>query len=160
MSSCNVPNQNVHIVNSISHHTKPLSVGKSDCLCNVSKSVIKQIVYKIINICQVFNPVQESAVVNHSKCACKPPFNASSHKHGIMKSLNVKNILMTSVYFYELVLSFFIFHHNSCNGNVDNFLKRYIKHKNFSWNNFFNYGSFIDHDVYSVNIFNISHTNV
>ena len=40
MSSCNVGNRNVHIVNSISHHTKPLSVGKSDCSRNVSKPVI------------------------------------------------------------------------------------------------------------------------
>ena len=40
MSSCNVRNQNVHIVNSISDHTKPLSVGKSDCTRNVSKLVI------------------------------------------------------------------------------------------------------------------------
>ena len=30
MRSCNVRNRNFHIVNSISHHTKPLSVGKSD----------------------------------------------------------------------------------------------------------------------------------
>ena len=40
MSSCNVRNQNVHIVDSISHRTKPLSVGKSDCSCNVSKPAI------------------------------------------------------------------------------------------------------------------------
>ena len=40
MSSSNVRNRNVCVVNSISHHTKPLSVGKSDCSCNVSKPVI------------------------------------------------------------------------------------------------------------------------
>ena len=40
MSSYHVRNRNVHIVNSISHHTKPLSVGKSDCSRNVSKPVI------------------------------------------------------------------------------------------------------------------------
>ena len=37
MISYNVRNRHVHIVNSISHHTKPLSVGKSDCSRNVSK---------------------------------------------------------------------------------------------------------------------------
>ena len=37
MISCNVRNRHVHLVNSISHHTKLLSVGKSDCSPNVSK---------------------------------------------------------------------------------------------------------------------------
>ena len=106
MSSCNVRNQNVHIVNSISHHIKPLNVGKSDCSRDVSKPVIR-----------------ESVVVNISNSACKRSFNVSSHKHGVTKSLNVRSILMTSIYFYELFLLFFIFHHNFCNGNVDNFLK-------------------------------------
>ena len=54
MSSFNVRNQKVLIANSISHHTKLLSVGKSDCSRNVSKPVI----------C-------ESVVVNLSKRACK-----------------------------------------------------------------------------------------
>ena len=39
MSSCNIRNRNVQFINSISH-TKPLSVGKSDCSHNVSKPVI------------------------------------------------------------------------------------------------------------------------
>ena len=140
MSSCNVRNRNVLIVNSISHHTKPLSVGKSDCSRNVSKPVIR-----------------ESVVVNLSKRARKRSCNVSSHKHGVSKSLNVKNILMTSIYFYELVLLFFIFHHNFCNGNIDNFFKGYVTRNNFSRNKFLNYDSVIYHDV---NIFNISHTNV
>ena len=40
MSSCNAPNRNYHIIKSISHHAKPLSVGRSDCSYNVSKPVI------------------------------------------------------------------------------------------------------------------------
>ena len=64
---------------------------------------------------------------------------------------------MTSIYFYELVLLFFISHHNFCNGNVNNFLKGYITRNNFSRNKFLNYDTFIYRDV---NIFNISHTNV
>ena len=125
MSPCNVHSQNVLIVNSVCHHTKPLSVGKSDCSRNVSKPVI----------C-------ESVVVSLSKCARKQSCNVSSHKHGVTKSLNVRNILMTSIYFYELVLLFFIFHHNFCNGNVDNFFKGYVTHNNFSRNKFLNYDSF------------------
>ena len=140
MSSCNVCNQNAHIVNSISHHTKPLNVGKSDCSHNVNKPVI----------C-------ESVVVKLSKCACKRSFNVSSHKHGVAKPLNERNILMTSIYFYEMVLLFFIFHHNFCNSTVDNFFKGSVMHNNFSRNKFLNYNSFICH---SISIFNISLTNV
>ena len=140
MSSCNVRNQHVHIVNSISYHTKPFSVGKSDCSRDVSKPVIR-----------------ESVVVNISNSARKQSFNVSSHKHGVTKSLTVRSILMTSIYFYELVLLFFIFHHNFCNGNVDNFFKDYVTCNNFSRNKFLNYDRFI---YYDVNIFNISLTNV
>ena len=139
MSYCNVRNQNVHIVNCVSHHTKPLSVGKSDCSCNVGKPVI----------C-------ESVVVNLSKCAFKRSFDITSHKHGVTKSLNVRSILMTSIYFYDLILMFFIFHHNFCSDSVDNFFKGYVMHGSFSTNEFLNYGSFVYHDV---NIFNISRTN-
>ena len=66
MSSCNVRIRNVLIVNSISHHTKPLSIGKSDCSRSVSKPVIR-----------------ESVVVNFSNCARKRSCNVSSHKHGV-----------------------------------------------------------------------------
>ena len=64
---------------------------------------------------------------------------------------------MTFIYFYELVLLFFIFHHNFRSNNVDNFFKGYVTRNNFSRNKFLNYDRFIYHDV---NIFNISHTNV
>ena len=139
-SSCNVRNCNVHIVDSISHHIRPSSVNKSDCSHDVSKPVIR-----------------ESVVVNISNSARKRSFNVSSHKIGVTKPLNVRSILMTSIYFYELVLLFFIFHHNFCNSNVDDFFKGYVLHINFSRNRFLNYDRFIYHDV---NIFNISHTNV
>ena len=140
MSSCNVDIRNVHIVNSISHDIKPLSVSKSDCFRDARKPVIR-----------------ESVVVKISNSARKRSFNVSSHKNGVTKSLNVRSILMTSIYFYELVLLFFIFHHNFCNGNVHNFFKGYVKRNNFSRNKFLNYDRFIYHDV---NIFNISHGNV
>ena len=95
--------------------------------------------------------------MNLSKRARKRSFNVSSHKHGDTNSLHVKSILMRFIYFYELVLLFFIFHHNFCNGNSDNFFKGYATRSNFSRNKFSNYGSFIYHHV---NIFNISDTNV
>ena len=34
----------------------------------------------IINNRQVFNPVRESVVVNHGKCASKRSFNVRNHK--------------------------------------------------------------------------------
>ena len=139
MSSCNVCNRNVRIVNSISHHTKLLSVGKSDCSRNVSKPVI-----------------HESVVVNLSKSACKRCFNVSSHKHVVTKSLNVRSILMTFIYFYELVLLLFIFHHNFYNSNVDNFFKGYLTRDNFSRDKFLNYDSLF----IIMSIFSLYHTQM
>ena len=82
-------------------------------------------VCKMINNCEVFNPVCGSVVLNHSKRDNKRSFNVNnkrsfnvnnkrsfnirSHKHGVIKSLNVRHILMTFIYFYELVLLFLIF---------------------------------------------------
>ena len=60
----------------------------------------------------------------------------------------------------SIVLLIFVFHHNFCNGNVDNFFKGYVTRNNFSRNNFLNYDNLFYHNVHSVNIFNISHTNV
>ena len=117
MSSCNVRNRNVHIVNSVSHHTKPFSVGKSDCSRNVSKPLI-----------------HKSVVANLNKRAHKQSFNVSSQKHGVAKSLNARSILMTSIYFYGLALLFFIFRHNFYNGIVDNFFKSYVTRNSFSRN--------------------------
>ena len=107
--------------------------------------------------------IPQGILWNHSKRDNKRSFNVSSHKHDVTKPLNVRKILMTSIYFYELVLVFFTFHHNFCYGNVDNFFKGYVTRKNFSNYNFLNHDftlSFIYHDIHSLNIFNISHTNV
>ena len=89
MSSCNVRNRNVHIVNSVGHHTKPLSAGKSDCSCNVSKPVI----------CG-------SIVVNLSKHARKQSFNVSIHKHGVNRALARKLKMMAFPQNWEIRLVF------------------------------------------------------
>ena len=70
MNCCNIRNRNVYIVISISHHTKPLSVGKPECSRDVSKPVIR-----------------ESVVVRISNSARKRSFNVSSHKHGLQSQL-------------------------------------------------------------------------
>ena len=85
-SSCNLRNRNVFIINSISHHIEPLTVGKSDYSRNVKKPVIR-----------------ESVIVNFSKSARKRSCNVNSHKRGILKSLNVRNILMTPIYFCKFL---------------------------------------------------------
>ena len=59
---------------------------------------------------------------------------------------------MMSIYFYELVLLFFIFHHNFCNNNVNNFFKGYVRCNNFFTNDFLTSNS--------VAIFNIPHKYV
>ena len=57
--------------------------------------------------------------------------NKNSRQHDFTKSC-----LMMSIYFYELALLFFIFHHNLCNNNVDNFFKGYVRCNTFSTNDF------------------------
>ena len=59
---------------------------------------------------------------------------------------------MMSIYFYELVYLFFMFHHKFCNNNFDNFFKGYIRCNNFSTNQVLTSSS--------VAIFNIPHKNV
>ena len=78
-------------------------------------SPLNKSVCKIIKVRQVVNPVYESVIGNHSKRAGKQSFNVSSQKHGVTRSLNVKNILMTSLYTYESAIFFFIFHQNFSN---------------------------------------------
>lgn len=61
MNSCNVHDRNVHSVSSISHHIKPLNIGKSDFCSNIGKPVMckfsNKSVYNLISECQAVNPV-------------------------------------------------------------------------------------------------------
>ena len=86
--------------------------------------------------------------------------NKNSRQHDFTKPFSVVNILMMSIYFFELVLLFFIFHHNFCNNNVDNFFKGYVRCSNFSNNKFLTSTSFIYRAFNNVAIFNIPHKNV
>ena len=60
MNSCNVHDRNVHSVSSISHHIKPLNIGKSDFCSNIGKPVMckfsNKSVYNLISECQAVNP--------------------------------------------------------------------------------------------------------
>ena len=44
-------------------------------------------------------------------------------QHGFTKTCSSVNTLMMSIHFYELILLFFIFHHNFCSDNVTIFSK-------------------------------------
>ena len=68
------------------------------------------------------------------------------------KPFSAVNILMICIFFYELVILVFIFHHNFCNNNVDNFFKGYVRCNNFSTNKFLTSSS--------IAIFNIPGKNV
>ena len=107
-------------------------------------------------------PIPQGILWNHSKRDNKRSFNVSSHKHDVTKPLNVREILMTSIYFYELVLVFFTFHHNFCYGNVDNFFKGYVTRKNFSNYNFLNHDFTLSLFITTstVSIFSIYHTQM
>ena len=78
--------------------------------------------------------------------------NKNIRQHDFTKLFSTVNILMMSIYFYELVLLFFISHHNFCNNNVDNFFKGNVRCNNFSTDKFLTFNS--------VAIFNIPHKNV
>ena len=78
--------------------------------------------------------------------------NNNSRQHDFTKPFSAVNILMMSIYFYELVLLFFMFHYNFCNNSVDNFFKGYVRCNNFSTNTFLTSNS--------VAIFNIPHKGV
>ena len=78
--------------------------------------------------------------------------NKNIHQHDFTKLLSTVNILMMSIYFYELVLLFFISHHNFYNNNVDNCFKGNVRCNNFSSNTFLTFNS--------VAVFNIAHKNV
>ena len=63
---------------------------------------------------------------------------------------------MMSLYFYELVLSFFIFHYNFRNDNVDNLSGEMI----FFTNEFLTSNRFIYRKFHSITISNITHKDV
>ena len=74
-----------------------------------------------------------------------------SHLNLLVNLLWYRNILMNNL---------FIFHHNFCNNNIDNFFKGYVKCNNISSNKFLASNSFICHEFNNVAIFNILHRNI
>ena len=147
---------NVHNVSCYSQLIKTFNVAKSVCSSNASNSVIYNStctpVSNFVSDCQSVKP---ACKLNGVKRKCpheRLVNNKNSCQHDFTKSFSAMNILMMSIYFYELVLLFFIFHHNFCYDNVDNFFKGYVRCNNFATNDFLTSNS--------VAIFNIPHKYV
>ena len=131
---------NVRNVSCYSQLVKTFNVTKSVCSSNASNSVIYNSTCKpvsnFVSDCQSVKPARKLKGVKQKHPHERPVNNKNSHQHDFTKSFSAVNILMMSIYFYELVLLFFIFHHNFCNNNVDNFFKGYVRCNNFSTNDF------------------------
>ena len=135
-------------------------------LLNLSVPVIQLIPSFVIPLVSLFLILLVTAsqlkliAVNQKRPHERLVTNKDNRQHDFTKPITVANILMMSIYFHELVLLFFMFHHNFCNNNVDNFFKGYVKCNNFSTNKFLMSNSFICREFNSVAIFNIPRTNV
>ena len=72
------------------------------------------------------------------------------------------NLFVNLLMWYRKILmnNLFIFHHNFCNNNVDNFFEGYVKCNNISSNKFLTSNSFICHEFNNVATFNILHRNI
>ena len=91
------------------------------------------------NLCEVNNYLRKFVknIINYNL------HKRNSHQHDFTKSFSAVKILMMSIYFYDLVLLFFIFHHNFYINNVDNFFKGYVRCNNFSANDFLTFNSVV-----------------
>ena len=90
-------------------------------------------VSNFVTACQSVKPARKLIDVNWKRPHEQLVNNKNSRQHDFTKPFSAVNILMMSIYFYELVL---LFHHNFCNKNVDNFFRCYIRCNNFSTNKF------------------------
>ena len=124
--------RNVRNVNSINQLiVKTFNVTKTVCSSNASSSVICNSTCKpvsnFVSDCQSVKPARKLIDVNRKRPHDRLVKIKNSCQHDFTKRFSAINILMMSIYFYELVLLFFIFHHNFCNNNVDNFFKGYVR---------------------------------
>ena len=137
---------------------KTFNFTKTVCSSNASNSVICNFTCKpvsnFVSDCQSVKPGRKVIDVNRKRPHDRLVNNKNSRQHYFTKPLpfSAVNILMMPIYFYELVLLFFIFPHNFCNNNVDNFFKYYVSCDNFSTNKFLTSNS--------IAIFNISDKNL
>ena len=93
-------------------------------------------VSNFVTACQSVKPARKLIDVNWKRPHEQLVNNKNSRQHDFTKPFSAVNILMMSIYFYELVLLFFTFHHDFCNNNVDNFFKGYVRCNSFSTNKF------------------------
>ena len=103
--------RNVLKVNSISQLVKTFNVTKTVCSSNASNSVIYNSTCKpvsnFVSACQSVKPARKLIDVNRRRPHERLVNNKNSHQHDFTEQFSAVNILMMSIYFYELVLSFF-----------------------------------------------------
>ena len=103
--------RNVRNVNSIKQLVKTFNVTKTVCSSNASNSVICNSTCKpvsnFVSACQSVKPARKLIDVNRRRPHERLVNNKNSHQHDFTEQFSVVNILMMSIYFYELVLSFF-----------------------------------------------------
>ena len=149
-------NRNVRNVNSIKQLVKTFNVTKSVYSSNASSSVsfnsTCEPASNLVSDCQSVKPARELIDVNRKRPHEQLANNKNSRQHEFTKPFSAVNILMMSIYFFELVLLFFISHHNFGNNYVDNFFKGHVRCNNFSANKFLTFNS--------IAIFSISDKNV
>ena len=118
---------NVRNVNSISQIVKTFNVTKIVCSSNASNSVICNStckpVSKFVSDCQSDKRACNLIYVNWKRSHGRLVSNKNSRQYDFTKPFSAMNILMMSIYFYELVILLFMFYHNFCNNNVDIFSK-------------------------------------
>ena len=133
-----VLSNNVHNVRNISCYSqlvKTFNATQSVCSSNASNSFICNSTCKpvsnFVSDCQSVKPARKLKSVKRKRPHERLVNSKNSRQHDFTKSFNAVNTLMMSIYFYELVILFFIFHRNFCNNSVDNFSKRYVRCNNF-----------------------------
>ena len=132
--------RNVRNVRCFSQLVKTFNATQSVCSSNASNSVICNSTCKPISNfgsdCQSVKPARKLKGVKRKRLHERLFNSKNSRQHDFTKSFSAVNILMMSIYFYELAVLCFIFHHNFCNNNVDNFFKGYVRCNNFFTNGF------------------------
>ena len=125
--SNNVTKRNVCNVSSISRFVKKFSVTKSICSSNAYNSVICNSTWKpffnFFSDCQSLKTVRARIDVKGKHAHKRIAINKSSCQRRFTKPFSAVNSLMMPICSYELILLFFIFHHNFFNNNVDHFFK-------------------------------------
>ena len=101
---------------SVGQLVKALNAGKPICSSNACNPVICNStcmpVSNFVGDCQSVKPVRKLIDVNRKRPRQRFVNKMSSPQHGFTKPFSAVNMLIMPIYFSELVIAFFIFHHS------------------------------------------------